>query len=305
MTNPHKVTESLDLTIIIPVGGKNPSTQSLKSWFNGELIKKLNFVFVLDDLNPFILESFKEFINQQQANSIKILEVCCKNPGGARNFGLQEVETAWVSFCDSDDHPDLRNISQVLNTKIANDSDVIRGRYAVNREENGALPRQFKEDRDISNHWDLISFGPGIWRYLFKTELIRDKNFPELSLAEDQIFLMRVFWSAPKIEQTELNFYTYLLGNPDALTSNRKKLGDLVQVFNLGRIGFSYAKTENQENLSSIVMARALITSRSDLKTFIRIVFELLTKVSFANKIKIMAFVKLQLSRRKLDKNDE
>lgn len=235
MSKPHNLMESLDLTIIIPVGGRNPSIQSLKSWFTGDLIKKFSFVFVLDNLNPFMLGSFKEFIEQQQAYSIKILEVSCKNPGGARNFGLQEVETAWVSFCDSDDHPDLRNISQVLNTKITKNSDVIRGRYSVNREENGELPLKFEEARDISNHWDLISFGPGIWRYLFKTELIRDKNFPELSLAEDQIFLMRVFWSAPKIEQTEFNFYTYHLGNPDALTSNHKKLGDLIQVFNLGR----------------------------------------------------------------------
>jgi len=305
MTKPLKVTESLDLTMIIPVGGRNPSTHTLKSWFTGDLIKKIKFVFVFDDLNPFTLESFKEVINQQEANNVKTLVASCRNPGGARNLGLQEAETAWVCFCDSDDLPDLRNICDVLTSNLANDSDVIRGRYGIIREGIEEPPRRFEENKHISNYSDLISFGPGIWRYLFRTELIRDKKFPELSLAEDQIFLMQTFWSSPRIEQSDLNFYTYYLGNPDALTSNRRNLGDLVQVFSLGRIGFSYAKTENQKNLSSIVMARALITSRSDLKTLIRIVFDLVSKVSFSNKIKILAFVKLQLSRRKLDNNEE
>ena len=305
MTIPQTVTENLDLTIIIPVGGRNPRTHTLKSWFHGDLIKRIDFVFVLDALDPFKRETFNEIINQQEARSIKILEVSCKNPGGARNFGLQEVKTAWVSFCDSDDQPDLRNISEVLNNNKANDSDVIRGRYGINREEIEALPRQLEESSDVSNHWDLISFGPGIWRYIFRAELIRDKKFPELSLAEDQIFLMRAFWSAPKIKQSDFNFYTYFLGNPDALTSNRRNLADLVQVFKLGRTGISDAKTETQKNLALIVMARALITSRSDLKTLIRIVFDLLAKVSFSNKIKILAFVKLQLSRRKMDNNEE
>jgi glycosyltransferase involved in cell wall biosynthesis len=305
MTIPQTVTGSLDLTIIIPVGGRNPGTHTLESWFTGDLIRRIDFVFVLDALDPFKLEAFKEIINQQQANNIRILEVSCKNPGGARNLGLQEVKTAWVSFCDSDDQPDLRNISDVLNANIANDSDVIRGRYGINREEIKALPKRFEEDSDVSNHWDLISFGPGIWRYIFRTELVRDKKFPELSLAEDQIFLMRAFWSAPKIEQSELNFYTYFLGNPDALTSIHRNLADLVQVFKLGRTGISDAKTETQKNLALIVMARALITSRSDSKILLRIVFDLITKVSFSNKIKILVFAKLQLSRRKLNNNEE
>lgn len=305
MTKPLKVAESLDLTMIIPIGGRNPSTHNLKSWFTGNLIKKIKFVFVLDDLNPSISEAFKEIINQQKGINVKTLEASCRNPGGARNLGLRQAETSWVCFCDSDDLPDLRNIYDVLTSNIPKNSDVIRGRYGIFHGEIGGLPRRFNEDGDISNYSDLISFGPGIWRYLFRTELIRDKKFPELSLAEDQIFLMRTFWSSPKIEQCDLNFYTYYLGNPDALTSNRRNLGELVQVFNLGRIEFSYAKTENQKNLSSIVMARALITSRSDYKTFIRIVFELVTKVSLSNKIKILKFVKLQLSRRKMDHNEE
>jgi glycosyltransferase involved in cell wall biosynthesis len=305
MTKPLKVAESLDLTMIIPVGGRNPTTHNLKSWFTGDLIKKIKFVFVFDDLNPSILEAFKEVINQQQANNVKTFEVSCRNPGGARNLGLQEAETAWVCFCDSDDLPDLRNICDVLTSNVANEADVIRGRYRIIREGIGEPPRQFEEDKVISNHWDLISFGPGIWRYLFKTELIRDKKFPELSLAEDQIFLMRAFWSAPKIKQSELNFYTYFQGNPDALTSNRRNLGELVQVFNLGRKGISSAKSETQRNLALIVMARALITSRSDPKTLLKILFELFTRVSVSNKSKILVFAKLQISRRKLDNNEE
>jgi hypothetical protein len=305
MTSPHNLTESLDLTIIIPVGGRNPTIKSLESWFTGELIKKLNFVFVLDDLTPSMLKSFKEFINQQEANSIKILEVCCRNPGGARNFGLQEVETAWVSFCDSDDHPNLQNISDALNANIGSNSDVIRGRYGINRGGNGAIPGKSEKDGDVSNHWELITFGPGIWRYLFKTELVRDIKFPEISLGEDQIFLMRALWSAPKVKQIELHLYTYTTGNPEALTSNHGNLRDLVQVFNLGRIGVSDAKNETQKNLALVVMARAMITSRLDFKILFRIMIEFLTKISFSNQIKILEFMKLQVSRHKLDNNEE
>jgi glycosyltransferase involved in cell wall biosynthesis len=290
---------------VIPVGGRNPGTQTLKSWFTGDMIGKIDFVFVLDSLNAFQSEAFKEIINQQQGKNIKILEVSCKNPGEARNSGLQEVQTVWVSFCDSDDQPNLQNISDVLNASTADDYDVIRGRYGVSRGSTGAYPRNFEEDGDVSNHWDLISFGPGIWRYLFKTELARDKKFPKLSLGEDQIFLMRTFWSAPKIKQSELNFYTYFMGSPDALTSDARNLRQLVQVFNLGRVGISDAKTETQNNLALVVMARALITSRSDPKTLFRIVLQFLTNVSFSNQIKILIFVKIHLSRRKLDKNEE
>jgi glycosyltransferase involved in cell wall biosynthesis len=305
MTDPHKVTDRLDLTIVIPVGGMNPGVKTLKSWFTGDMIEKMFFVFVLDSLNPFQSEAFKEIINHQQGKNIKILEVSCKNPGEARNSGLQEVQTTWVSFCDSDDQPNLQNMSEVLNTKTANYYDVIRGRYGVYRGNTGAIPRKFEVDGDVSNHWDLISFGPGIWRYIFKTELVRDTKFPELSLGEDQIFLMRTFWSAPKIKQSELNFYTYFLGSPDALTSNARNLRQLVQVFNLGRFGISDAKTETQKNLALVVMARALITSRLDPEILFRIMFEFFTKVSFSNQIKILKFVKIHLSRGILDNNEQ
>jgi len=305
MTDPHKVTDRLDLTLVIPVGGRNPGIQTFKSWFTGDMIGKIDFVFVLDSLNAFQLEAFKEIINQQQGKNIKILEVSCKNPGEARNSGLQEVQTAWVSFCDSDDQPNLQNISDVLNANTADNYDVIRGRYGVSRGSTGASLRKFGEDGDVSNHWDLIAFGPGIWRYLFKSELARDKKFPELSLGEDQIFLMRTFWSEPKIKQSELNFYTYFMGSPDALTSNARNLRELVQVFNLGRFGISDAKTETQKNLALVVMARALITSRLDLKILFRIMFEFFTKVSFSNQIKILKFVKIHLSRGILDNNEE
>jgi len=305
MTTPHKVKDKLDLTIIIPVGGRNPGTHTLTSWFTGEMTRKIDFVFVLDSLDQVQSDAFKEIINQQQSKNIKILEVSCKNPGGARNFGLQEVQTTWVSFCDSDDLPNLQNISDVLNANTVNDSDVIRGRYGINRGSIGAPPRKLERDGDVSNHWDLIAFGPGIWRYLFRTELVRDMKFPELSLGEDQIFLMRAFWSAPKIKQIELNLYTYFTGNPEALTSNHRNLRELVQVFNLGRIGLSDAKNVTQKNLALVVMTRALITSRLDFKILLRIMILFLTKISFSNQIKIIEFIKPQLSRRKLDNNEE
>ena len=305
MANLHSLTCSLDITIIVPVGGRNPDPSILESWFTGDLIQGIKFVFVLDNLEYSKKNAFKEIINKPKAQGVKIFEVRSMSPGGARNFGLQHVDTTWLSFCDSDDEPDLKSISEVLNSRKFDSMDIVRGRYKIKQQGNREDPKEIEESWETANHWELILSGPGIWRYLFKTELVRDKKFPELSLAEDQIFLMRAFWREPTIGQCDSNFYTYYPGNPDSLTSNRKKLGDLIQVFKIARMEFSKAKTAYQQNLALVVMARALITSRLAPKIFLRIVYDLITSLSFSNQIRLISLLKKQITLRILVKNEK
>ena len=102
-----------------------------------------------------------------------------------------------------------------------------------------------------------IAFNPGLWRFAFKTELAKIAKFPELNMAEDQLYLAKVLQSSKKISISSEIVYEYWIYPSGQLTKNRNALHTLSTAL----IHFEKTYRENKCRAILIVIIRLTITS--------------------------------------------
>ena len=283
-----------ELTVIIPIGGESPNLKDLLSWLTLDVLKKIKVVIVFDGLELETSLEFHKSLNQFTSPNFKILETDCKNPGGARNCGISLIDTKWMAFWDADDIPEVTQVLSAIR-ECPPSKTVIRGGYSVRNMKSGKTTA-VDEKKLVDDLSLLFKSGPGLWRYVFRTKNISRVRFPELSMAEDQIYLFNALESAESIVEASKNFYTYQINNSDQLTGSKKKLDDLLKAFGFLLDGY----TSNPQIKSSsfeTIMARMILTSRLNPSLFGKLTYEFISvrQLSIVIKSKILLKILKQL----------
>jgi hypothetical protein len=81
--------------------------------------------------------------------------------------------------------------------------------------------------RKIEANLAELALNPGIWRIIFKSDLVRYSHFEDYQMAEDQDFLARIFTSQTKCIFTPEVFYTYVKHNQGQQTKSKVAIRDL------------------------------------------------------------------------------
>jgi glycosyltransferase involved in cell wall biosynthesis len=192
--------------------------------------------------------------------NVTVLHSSCGNPGGARNLGKEHSIGEWISFIDSDDSIDFKNYYQLVVEGSLAGAELTLGRYQLIKEAEVILDSK----ENISEHCvaKCIARNPGIWRMSFKRNLIEDIDFPNLRMAEDQIFLARLrFWERD-IWISDFLVYTYRRNIVGQLTRSQDAISDLLkaQEMTLGLLFREPLKSDGSRILA-IVFINQLLTS--------------------------------------------
>ena len=159
--------------------------------------------------------------------NLTVLHSSCGNPGGARNLGKEHSTGEWVSFIDSDDSIDFKNYHQLVVEGSLAGAELALGRYQLMKE--AGITLDSKEYLSAHCVAKCIARNPGIWRMSFKRDLIEAINFPNLRMAEDQIFLARLRIWERDIWISDLLVYTYRRDIVGQLTRNQEAISDLLK----------------------------------------------------------------------------
>jgi hypothetical protein len=158
---------------------------------------------------------------------------------------------------------------------------------------------------DVSVDNINVGLNPGIWRFIFKKNTIKDISFLEISMAEDQDFLLdynlathRGFFS-PRI------FYHYYIGDNGQLTRKKSAFDDLkISLKHIKEI----RKSRGADSYLEIIHIRQILTGIRHARFGIKLYFcyfFLLKLFDFSNTLSRRAFGQVvSSSRRKLIKND-
>ena len=211
------------ISVVIPVIDFLQHKENLIQILQGINHEEFEVILVLDSQTPQITLEAKLIVLSSGANG-RVLEVDCKNPGGARNAGLIASESEWIVFWDCDDSPNAENCLKLINQAMTNGSNLAIGSFVVEK-----VDTKYQTSHIVqSRHWPTqVGLNPGIWRMAFSRELVQKINFPELSMGEDQVFIARVILAAPLVHVSDIIVYHYRVGIPNQLTKNRKKVTDL------------------------------------------------------------------------------
>jgi len=214
-----------ELSFVIPVHNMAGRLQNLEKSIESGKGLGVRFLIVDDFSQDSTQDELIAMISNKQEMDIKLVTGNFGSPGKARNAGLEQVETTYVMFADSDD---IFYISEIVRALIDKSScaQVIIGAY---RE----IDFESKESKVCQPSHPLhinLAINPGIWRMIFKTSMIKDKKFKDYRMAEDQLWLAEIAILDRQIEIVDLIFYDYFANNKNSLTSNLMAKQDLEKV---------------------------------------------------------------------------
>ena len=179
--------------------------------------KNIEIILVLDgDIDDFSLDMF-------DTQTAKIIRGYFGNPGGARNAGLQQASGDWIWFIDADDLVELDKLDTIISILSHGNADIYVGQYQHYLE--------LEKTRHLHKELKMQGIGVdlGIWRMIFRRQILRNFFFPELSMGEDQVFVARVLVMNPRIEFLKFPIYEYWEGGSYHLTASPARRKDLLK----------------------------------------------------------------------------
>ena len=212
------------VTVIVAVGDHRRFLKSYLGYISTVTSKRIEFIFVINSAEqPLSLEKFFEgFLGHYSVISGKY-----QDPGSARNAGINLSRGKWITFHDVDDQPYIENILDLATLLEHRDYEIGCGTFITTTFEENTVVETFKWSR---NEFNDVARRPGIWRMLFKRELVVNEKFLPLSMGEDQHFLFVTKFAKRRVLFSNLQIYNYKVGVPNQLTSNKSKYRDLLSV---------------------------------------------------------------------------
>ena len=101
---------------------------------------------------------------------------------------------------------------------------------------------------DLGHDSKTFALNPGIWRMIFKKEILTGITFNPLKMAEDQIFICEAMIKAKTITYVDDQIYTYFTGSANHLTKDKDALQDLLPAM-------QKTKALIRKNLSADIMS--------------------------------------------------
>ena len=199
----------------------------------------------------------KTIAENQKHENFDLTTGIYNSPGGARNAGAAKVRTQWVTFWDADDRPVVENLSRLYEIVESSNADLGVGGYAeINSMDSSVSSVSMNQFRDLNS----IALAPGIWRMIFRTDLIVDSPFHNVLLAEDQILLSDIKIANRKIVFLNAVIYNYFSGNPESLTGKNRKTEDLVYSISHIFLNIKDEKNIRQREFDWIMLAKQSLT---------------------------------------------
>jgi len=217
MINEVDSLSTITLSIICPIHKMEGKLSNIKSWVR-EATEYGNIQVILihdegDDQTGIELEEFLTTLDRKP-----ILQTGrFGSPGGARNQGMKHAIGQWTIFWDSDDVPILSETLKLIQKSRESDQ-VLIGQYQE------ILYRRAGKERSVTkaDNYFSLSTNLGMWRMIFRSEILKHKEFPELSMAEDLSFLVAMNMSPKYMRYFHEIIYNYVKGFPNQLSSSKK-----------------------------------------------------------------------------------
>jgi glycosyltransferase involved in cell wall biosynthesis len=239
---------SITLSAVIPVGGFPNGDKALKSWLLQKLPTGLEVILVLDSDDKSVNESVRNMASSDYGNSVIVRESKFRNPGSTREIGLKAARGEWVCFWDSDDLPEVSNVYRNASLEENKSVDAIVGGYqSVDYETKKTTSHHHRAPDPLME----IYINPGLWRFIFRTQVVKDISFPALSMGEDQVFLFKAISASRKLNFVSENFYNYLQYSTGQLTKSNAISSDLAKARDLCKE--LYTNDRNPYLLSAII----------------------------------------------------
>lgn len=250
---------SFSATVICPVWNMRGRLQFLEKWVSEISVDpQIETIIVHDFSNKADREELQQICSSHR--SIKLIEGQFGNPGSARNAGLSICRGKRVVFWDCDDEPNVTRFLGLLKSEEAKDSDVCIARFNIFNEMKKSISEDSSWSDNFLQDYETFALNPGIWRMIFKRELLTNIRFDPLKMAEDQLFICQAMLEAKIVTFSDDQIYTYFVGSTHHLTKNKDALQDLLPAMKKTKSLFRKNMRVEMKLLLNLMTARQFIS---------------------------------------------
>jgi glycosyltransferase involved in cell wall biosynthesis len=244
------------LSAIVPTQFPDRDLNNIKEMIipDSQLIQ---YVIVIDEFkfNNLSEREILKISELSQYDNVRILSGKFGNPGSARNQGLKLASGEYVSFWDSDDKPQVNLVLNAIEQAKKNTEnwDILIGQFAI----------EYIGQEKISTPTSTLSlekfiWETGLWRVVVRKPFMENIAFPEIQMAEDQIFILQLVFHDPNVVFSRDHFYTYVKHQQYQLTTDKSAIQDLVGAFTISRRMIDSARNKRHKEYARVLSLRQL-----------------------------------------------
>lgn len=209
----------------------------------------IEIVIIHDEQDSKTGEELREILTQVNSKLITLITKTLYSPGKARNLGIGIAQGDWICFWDSDDKPEPEDFLEMVQQAVDSNHEVALGKFRLI----GEVVRKI-----YGNSETEIGRMPGIWRFAFKKDFLKEDTFPDYRMGEDQVFLGRLLVRTQKLFRYQGVVYEYSNNNLGQLTQNRIAILELR--FAIQDMLKIVSCPQGREGIASIFLSRQIIT---------------------------------------------
>jgi glycosyltransferase involved in cell wall biosynthesis len=214
--------EKILLTVVLPVSKMAGKLEFFKEWMLLAQLKPISVIIVHDWRDAETEKELAQFLEAFNEENFRLVSGKYGSPGYARNAGLTNSLSEWVSFWDSDDLPNLENVFHAIETSTLDD-EVLIGSFETIDSRKSVVKRCI-----VNDQWQIdVAKSPGMWRMVFRRNLLEEAKFSDLLMGEDQLFLIQNRIFDRRIRIFKDIFYSYQIMQEEQATRSKQSLTDL------------------------------------------------------------------------------
>lgn len=236
-----KTLSSAALTAVIPLRGIDESTVGLKDTILKAVQTGIKVILIINNIAQSERDESKKVFTDIASKNFSIIESQLQSPGEARNLGIQACSTAYITFWDADDYPIVSEVCELIKKLSINPTmNYGLGGFEIINTKNVVLSRHvISESQPFEKQ---IVRNPGIWRWIFRTQKIRNTKFQFFSMGEDQDFISDINPNSSEMIFSDAVTYRYVRGWNNQLTGNQKAIDEIAL-----SIKYLFAKVMNKK----------------------------------------------------------
>lgn len=230
------------ISVIVPAYNvEKYLAECLESILN-QTFEDLEIICVNDGSTDSTLEIFNGYAEKD--SRIKVISQENRGLSGARNTGLKNAAGKYVYFIDSDDYLEFDALQKLYDMSEKNDLDMVLFKLInIDDETKERYPTKYYDMKymveyagEVFSHSDIPKY---VYRIpvsipgkFFKRDLIRDMEFVEGMIFEDNAFFVEALFKAKRV--SFLDEYLYIRRvRQDSITTSSKNFTDYITVSNL------------------------------------------------------------------------
>lgn len=250
-----------ELSIVVPIHNISGATSSLFSWVEEALAVNVQVILVHDLSTDDTGQLLRDFVDHKATGLLSLIDVNAQSPGLARNAGLKEVSTPWISFADADDQLNIPNLLAMLKEARNSGSSIAIGSYIA---ENLMTRNVSKYDVPQKKIAENLAVSMGLWRCIFSKEILLETSFESFRMAEDYLFLYEILNKTENIYTCNLPVYKYFYGGKSNLTSVKSNMRDMLKV--IGKIQSIQPSNDLSANFQRIAIVKLYLSALKNME---------------------------------------